>query len=63
MPQGTVAWTTVWIIIQKEGRVKKSVISGYGNLKGQEIGVYSMGLESDIKEENSIGENQGQFFL
>ena len=63
MPQGTVAWTTVWIIIQKEGRIKKSVTSGCRNLKGQEIGVYSMDLESDIYGENSIGENQGQFFL
>ena len=49
MSQGTVARTTVWIIIQKEGRVKKSVTSGCGNLKGQEIGVYSMGLEPDTK--------------
>eukprot|EP00069_Balaena_mysticetus_P020543 bmy_02918T0 len=31
MPQGTVAWTAVWAIIQKEGRIKKRVVLGCGD--------------------------------
>ncbi|TEA36599.1 hypothetical protein DBR06_SOUSAS38110021, partial [Sousa chinensis] len=31
MPQGTVGWTAVWAIIQKEGRIKKRVVLGCGD--------------------------------